>query len=369
MYRTPISLFYTRSIDSVQYGVNYTFRSDKLKTGILYVREPKDSTYKDYFVTRPNFNFKDFNLGAMFINTHDGRTNITENILSFDGFWRVPSSRLRFMGQFASNLGGNQNGQAFMLYNYFDYNPAGGPYYDLSYNRVSKDFQSSTSFNSQIGAPNDYEEINASGGYQWKFNRKYFSDMNWNGGYYRGRQISTGFNYQERFFTEFFYKVNDIINLDHYFEYNRPNDFDANNNMISWNNYDFSNNIKFLIGKSALYLGYEFGPYFGSHIIHPFASLDMVLLDRISLQFTYHYREVQNIKQTIFSTKLNWRIFPKLFLRSFFQEDTYNNMALWNTLIQYEFFAGSNIYFVINLEGEKLQNTVRYFKIGYDFNL
>jgi hypothetical protein len=95
----------------------------------------------------------------------------------------------------------------------------------------------------------------------------------------------------------------------------------------------------------------------------------MVLLDRISLQFTYHYREVQNIKQTIFSTKLNWRIFPKLFLRSFFQEDTYNNMALWNTLIQYEFFAGSNIYFVINLEGEKLQNTVRYFKIGYDFNL
>jgi len=369
IYRTPVSLFYTRSIDSIKYGANYTYRSDKLKAGMLFVREPKDATYKDYFVTRPNFNFKDFNLGGLFIYTNDGRTNNSENILSFDGFWRVPLSRLRFFGQFATNLGGNPNGQAFMLYNYFDYNPSGGPYYDLSYNRVSKEFRSSTSFNSQIGAPNDYEEINASGGYQWITGRKYFSNISLSGGYYRGRQISSGFNYQERFFTEFFYKLSDIINFYHYFEYNRPNDFDVNNNMVTRNNFDFSSQVKFLIGQNALYLGYEFGPYFDSYIKHPYASLEMVFLDRINMQVTYHYRDVQDIKQSIFSAKLNWRIFPKLFLRSFFQQDTYNKFALWNTLLQYEFFAGSNVYFVINLEGAKLQNTIRYFKIGYNFNL
>ncbi len=369
IFRTPISLFYTRAIDSIKYGGNYTYRGDKLKAGVLFVREPKDSTFKDYFVLRPNFNFKDFNLGGLYIYTKDGRTNVQEDIVSVDGFYRVPSSRLRFFGQFASNVGDKSNGQAFLLYNYFDYNPSGGLFYDLSFNRVTKEFHSSTSFNSQIGAPNDYEEINLSGGYQWITNRKYFSNINLSTGYYRGKQISTDFKYQERVYAELFYKLNDIINFDHYFEYNRPNDYDANNNIITRDNFDFNNSIKFLIGRSALYLGYEFGPYFGSFIKHPYANLDMIFLDKIYMQFTYHYRDVQDIKQSIFSAKFNWRIIPRLFLRSFYQQDTYSKLALWNTLLQYEFFAGSNIYFVINLEGEKLQNTIRYFKIGYNFNL
>lgn len=369
IFNTPISLFYTRSIDSIKYGANYTYRSDKLKAGTIFVREPKDSTFKDYFVTRPNFNFRDFNIGSMFIYTHDGRTNFNEQIISFDGFYRMPSNRLRFFGQFASNIGTDKNGQAFLLYNYYEYNQAGGPFYDISYGRANKDFTSSTSFNSQIGSPNDYEEISLSGGYQWKFNRKFFSDLNIDGGYYRGKQLTSDFVYQERVFGEMFYKLNDVLSFYHYIEYNRPDDFDENGNPIKRNNYDFNTNMKVLVGPNALNIGYEFGPYFGGFIKHPYASADMVFFDRVNMQVVYHYRDVLSIKQSIFRVKLNYQILQKLYLRTFFQNDTYNNMALWNTLLQYEFFAGSNVYFVFNLEGEKLQNTIRYFKIGYNFNL
>ena len=85
------------------------------------------------------------------------------------------------------------------------------------------------------------------------------------------------------------------------------------------------------------------------------------------MKFAYDYQSVFDIKQSIFSVKLDWRIIPRLYLRSYFQQDTYNRLAMWNTMLQYEFFAGSNIYLVLNLQGEKLQNTGRYFKVGYDF--
>ena len=142
-----------------------------------------------------------------------------------------------------------------------------------------------------------------------------------------------------------------------------------NGSVFRRNNFDFNNQVKLLIGRSAFYIGYEFGPYFGSHISHTYTNLDLVLFDRINMLFSYDYHTVFDIKQSIFSVNLNWRILPKLFLRSYFQQDTYNRLALWNSMLQYEFFAGSNIYLVMNLSGSKLQNTGRYFKIGYDFNL
>ena len=58
----------------------------------------------------------------------------------------------------------------------------------------------------------------------------------------------------------------------------------------------------------------------------------------------------------------------KLFLRSYFQRDNYSKQALWNPILQYEFFAGSNVYLVLNLNGDKLQNTAKYFKVGYEIN-
>lgn len=369
IYRTQMNLFYTRSIDSITYGANYTYRSDKMKVGFIAVHEPKDSTGKDYVVTRPNFNFKDFNIGGLFIYTKDGRTNIREHILSFDGFYRVPDTRFRFVGQIASNFFDKSKGQLWDIYSYYEFNPSGGPYYDISYDGATKNFHSSTSFNSQIGSPNDYDEVGGDLGYDWRKNRRMFSEINWNVAYYRGRQVSTNYIYQEKYSTNLYYRLSDIISLTHYLEYNRPSDTDPNGNVFRRNNYDVMNQLKVLLGRSAFYISYEFGPYFGSHISHTSTNLDLVLFDRINMTFSYDYHTVFQVKQSIFSVNLNWRIIPKLFLRSYFQQDTYNQLALWNSLLQYEFFAGSNIYLVMNLTGSKLQNTGRYFKIGYDFNL
>ncbi len=369
IYTTPINLFYTRSIDSIKYGVNYTYRSDKLKAGIVYVDEPKSPDEKQYFIARPKMNFGNLDLGGLLIYTNNRLTKTVDRILSFDGLVRVPNTRFDFSGQIASNFGYENNGMAVYFHQYYENNSSGGPFYDLIYDRIDKYFHTSTSFNSQIGAPNDYDEAYIQPGYLWKFNRKYFSEINVHGGYYRLRQVSTDFKFQEKGFMEVFYRLNDIINLDHYFEYNHPDDYDQAGNIIKRNNYDINNNIKFLIGRSALYIGYEFGPYFGSHVSHPYVNVDLVLFDKIAMRFAYDYQSVFDIKQSIFSARMDWRVVPKLFLRSYFQQDTYNRLAMWNTLVQYEFFAGSNIYFVLNLQGQKLQNTGRYFKIGYDFNL
>ncbi|RPI17257.1 MAG: hypothetical protein EHM58_10040 [Ignavibacteriae bacterium] len=367
IYRTPINLFYTRSIDSIDYGVNYTYRSDKLKAGFVYVNEPKDTTSKTFIAARPNLNFPDFNLGGLFIYTHDKRDGSIDRIMSFDGLLRVPNSRLRFSAQAAGSFN-EKSGLAYVLNSFYENSYTGGPYFSLSYGRIDKNFQSSTSFNSQTGAPNDYDEIAFQPGYSFRFDRKYFTDINFNLSYYRGRQLSTNFIFQERYGAELFYKLNDMISVDHYYEINRPNDYDVNGNMIRRSNYDLVNNIKFLIGSSALNIGYEFGKYYDSFIKHPYVNLDLVLFDMISLRLAYDYNRVFNIKQSIFSAKLDWRVIPQLYIRSYYQQDTHNRRALWNSMVQYEFFAGSSIYLVMNLQGEKLQNTGRYFKVGYEFN-
>ena len=59
----------------------------------------------------------------------------------------------------------------------------------------------------------------------------------------------------------------------------------------------------------------------------------------------------------------------RLYLRSFVQKDNYRKQGLWNTLLQYEFFAGSNVYLVLNQIGEHFEQTGQFFKVGYEVNL
>ncbi len=370
IYRSLINLFYTRAIDSIDYGANYTYRSDKLKTGIIYVEEPKDTAgnRQKYFVARPNTNFKDFNLGGMFVFNSDKTTSYSSKIISFDGIYRVPKTRVRFLGQYAMNLGEAINGKAFNLYSYYEFNDAGGPFYDISYNRVDKNFSSRTIFNSNVPVQNDYDETNVGGGYAWNINRKYFPFINLSGGYYYARELSSNFYFQERYSLQLFYKVNDWLSFFHSPEYNRPNDYDENGNVIRRTNILMDNNVKIIFGNNAFSAGYYGGSYFGSTLKNPYMNLDLIFFNRLSLKFNYYYQEVFDIKQSIYNVKVDYKVMERLYLRSFFQKDTYSARALWNTLLQYEFFAGSNIYFVLNLEGNKLQNTRRYFKVSYEFN-
>jgi hypothetical protein len=371
LYNTPINLFYTRAIDSIDYGTNYTYRSDLFKTGVAYVNEPKydktDSTEKSkqYFVARPKFNLPDFNIGGMFIYTDDRITNTTEKVISTDARVYLPY-RLRFIPQYVRTYDNKGDpGNAYYGYLYYEFDNSGGFYGDLSYSRFDKNFRSSTTFNDY---GNDYHTFSLSGGYNFVRNTKTFSNINLNAGYYTSRTVSDGFKYQERASANIYYKVNGWLSLSHYFELNYPNDLDANGNLIKRKNFLQEHYVKFLIGANSIGLDYFFGTYFGSYVINPSVSVNLNLVKNLSTGITWIYRELFDIKQTIYRIKLDYRIMDKLYLRSFFQKDTYGRKALWNTLLQYEFFAGSNAYLVLNLEGEKLQNTRSVFKVGYEFN-
>jgi hypothetical protein len=371
MYSTPITLFYTRSIDSIDYGGNYTFRSDLFKAGVTYVNEPKfdesDSTnkFKQYFVARPRFNLPDFNIGGMFIYTDDQTTNTQEKIFSADARVYLPY-RLRFIPQYVRTIDNNGDpGNAYSAYLYYEFDNSGGFYGDLSYNRYDKNFRSSTAFNDY---GNDYHSAFASVGYNIVRNTKLFSNINFSTSYYTARTLSEKFKYEERGGAHVNYKVNGWLNVSHSLELNYPNDFDENGKIITRKNFLQEHYAKVLIGANSIYAGYYFGTYFGTHLKNPYVGISLNPFNSLSASITLNYRELFNIKQTIYRIKVDYRIIDKLFLRTYFQKDTYRRLALWNTLLQYEFFAGSNAYFVLNLEGDKLQNTRRVFKLGYEFN-
>lgn len=378
IYRTPINLFYTRAIEDINYGFNYTYRSDLLKTGAVFVNDRDEQGNKrNFFIARPNIVTKNFNVGSIYINSSNEGTDYKENILSFDGLYRFPENPLRFQFQAANSWnkqeGIDQEGAAYKLYAYYEYNSAGGPFADVYYNRVNQGFNASTAFNSQIGLPNNFDELNISGGYYFVFDRKYFTDMNFSAGYYKGRNIHesdfypANFNFQNNVYVSSNYKVSEWLRFNQYFEINKPNDFDENGNVITRDNMGQEYTANIYLGPNFISTGYFFGPYFGSFIKNPYISGNIFLFDRLAISASLNYIDLFETKRTIFNSRLDWQVINKLYIRSYFQKDTYTKQALWNSIFQYEFFAGSNVYFVINLNGDKLQNTAKYFKVGYEF--
>lgn len=103
----------------------------------------------------------------------------------------------------------------------------------------------------------------------------------------------------------------------------------------------------------------------------------------MALTFSYRGRLTDLVEQDIYRIKLNYRIIDKLYLRSFYQinnrrdklDDTQRKLTAWNSLLQYEFFAGSNLYFVLNLQKDNnledhglFENAGKYFKFAYEVN-
>jgi len=377
IFRTPINLFYTRAIEDINFGANYTYRSDALKAGTVYVDDRDvNGDKRNFFITRPNYNGKNFNLGSLFIYSKNEGAAYEEKILSFDGFYRFPKNPVRFQFQYANSWNSTssikQEGGAFNLYSYYQYNDAGGPYADVSYRRVNKGFNASTSFNSQTGLPNNYDEISASGGYKFVFDRKYMNDININGGFYKlgilhdDGFFTSGFKLQNNLFINSNFKVAEWLRFNQYFEYNTPNDFE-NGQLITRTNTAQEYNASFFLGTNYINIGYFFGPYFGSFIKNPYASGNIFLFDKLALSASISFFDVAGEKRTILNTRMDYKIMNRVYLRSFFQRDNFNKLALWNSILQYEFFAGSSVYLVFNLNGDRLQNTRKYFKVGYDF--
>ncbi|MBN8583707.1 MAG: hypothetical protein J0M37_01325 [Ignavibacteria bacterium] len=369
LFNTPINLFYTRAISNIDYGFNYTYRSDKFKLGAVYVQEDTlpfaPGSKRSFIAARPKFNFQDFNIGGLIVHTRDTLNNFKETVVDVDAKIKGPS-RFWFIPQIAHSFNADgSGGNMYNAYLFYESNSNGGPFMDASYTRYDSNFNASTLFNNY---GNDYDEISVSGGYQFVRNTKTFSNISVNAGFYRARRLSDGFNYQNGFNLNAFYKVNGWLNISHYLSYDRPNDFDANNEKITYDNVLGETFAKVLFGSNSISAGFYGGKYFGSTLYNPYANIDLSFFGRLRLIGSYNYREFADVKQSIYSVKLDLKVFDKLYLRSYFQKDTYGKRALWNTMVQYEFFGGSNVYLVLNLDGDRLQYTRRYFKVSYEFN-
>jgi hypothetical protein len=364
-----LNLFYTRAIQNIDYGVNYTYRSNKLKAGLVYVEEEKDifGNKRKFFIARPNFNSPKLNFGSFFIYSDDKTNNYQDKILSLDGKISLPL-RFKFSPQIVTNFSNDKLRNAYHLHLYYEFNSAGGPYGDLIYTRFDNKFNALTLFNDY---GDNYDEIFAGYGYKFVRNNKYFSDMNFFTSYYRAKTLTGNFTHQESGSVSFYHKTLSWLSFYHELQLNFP-DENANGTIAHRKNFLQEHNVKFLIGPNALLFGYFFGPYYGTYLKNPYANLDLSFFEKLGVNISYSHRE-EDIVQSIYRIKLDYKILEKLYLRSFYQISIYHNQSdknntLWNTLLQYEFFAGSNIYFVLNLSGKELENTGRYFKIGYEFN-
>lgn len=367
IYRSTMDLFYTRAIENIELGGNYTYRSDNLKLGSIFVQEePIDSlgNRDQFFILRPRYDYKDGNIGGFFIYSKLRALGEQQRIVSFDGSYRFPTNPLRFFGQFASNMEGN----AFKGGGYYQFNNQGGFYADWAYTRVDENFRAPTYFNSQLRDAHNFDEIFTSAGHNFVYDRPMFSDFNFNGGYYKLRRLSDDFVYQERISGNFNVRINNMLYVNNYVEYNRPNDYDNNGNLITRTNLNHEIFVNLLLGSNTVNFGYYYGTYFGSYIKNPYANFSFIFFDRLGFRGGISYVDFFDIKQTIYNLRLDYRILDKLFFRGYYGRNTNTKQALLNTMIQYEFFAGSNLYFVLNLEGEKLDYTRRYFKVGYEFS-
>ncbi len=365
IFRTPINLFYTRAIENIRYGLNYTFRSDLLKAGAVVVEDENTSGggRRTLFIARPNGTLGDATVGSLFV--YERRPDGTgTGIGSIDASYRFRDNPLFFSGQYAVS-GTNPAYEAAAVY---QSNDAGGSFGSARYRRIAKGFQSSTSFNQQIGVPDDYDETGGEVGYKWIADREFFSAVTLAGNYYRARRVSDHFLYQDNISLSLYNKATGWMSFSHYAEYNRPNDVNKTGEVITYDNFIQDHNVKFLIGNNALNVGCFFGSYFGSYVTNPYASFDIFLLDALGVNVSYSYRKFFDIKQSVVNVRLDYRVVKDLYLRTFYQRDTYSRQSLLNAMIQYEFFAGSNAYIVINLDGDKLQYTRRYFKITYEFS-
>lgn len=383
IYRTPINIFYTRAVQDINYGLNYTYRSNNLKAGVAYFEEESrpgaNGERHKFFVARPNFVFQKFTLGSTVVVDDDPADSDIHKTLSFDSKIDL-FSRWVFQPQFVTHSAGNSQGNAYRGHLYYQFDGGGGPYADIIYNRFDKHFDVATLFNNY---GNDYDEMIIGGGYNFVRNVRYFSFINAGAQYYKAQRLSDSFTYQEYVNTYVEYKVNNWLSLNHSLEYNRPDDFKNDTTIVQRTNVLQDHNVKFIYGNHTLILGYHFGPFYGSYLHNPYGDLNLAFLGKLGLSFSYRGRETDLVEQDIYRIKLNYRIMDKLYLRSFYQinnrtdkriDDT-RKLTAWNSLLQYEFFAGSNLYFVLNLQKDNdledhglFENAGKYFKFAYEIN-
>lgn len=366
IYRMPITIFYTRAIQDIQWGGNYTFRSNDVKAGVVSVQDELDSDGDRIFekrhltVGRATWQGSDLGFGTTLLYGRNAGTKAVERVVSVDGRAELPGN-FRFQPQFVSNMHGN----AFQLQLARLYNWAGGVYGTLQYRRFGYGFDVSTLFNNY---GTEYDERYAQLGYRSVSNRALFSQTEVSAEYFKAATLASRFVYQEYGALYLSNKVLENLQLEHRLEINRPQQATAAG-IVTHKNTLQDHSAKVILGPQAITVGYNFGPYFGTYLKNPYVNARIIFWERLAWNITLNHLGYADVSQTIIRVKMDVRLMERLYLRSFVQRDNYRKRGLWNTLLQYEFFAGSNVYLVLNQVGERFEQTGQFFKVGYEVNL
>jgi hypothetical protein len=265
---------------------------------------------------------------------------------------------LRFSPQWTTA----SHGSAYQLSLSLPRDWAGGPYGSALYRKFGRGFEVSTLFN-DYGT--EYDEVSFEAGHRSVSTRPLFSQIETYAGYYAARTLGTRFTYQEAASLGISTLALEFLNLNHRIEVNRP-DEETTTGVVQHRNVLQDHSAKLILGSHAITFGYNFGPYFGSSLKNPYANARIILWERLAWDVTLNHRRYADVRQTIVRVKMDVRLMEQLYFRSFVQRDDFRRRGLWNTLLQYEFFAGSNVYLVLNQEGERFENSGKFFKVGYE---
>lgn len=363
LYRTPINIFYTRALQNIRWGGNYTYRSNDFKAGVVAVQDESEvggqPGRRNLLAVRSRWQSPAVNIGTTLLYGKHLADGAQERVASVDALVNLPLG-LRFFPQVVAGGGGS----AYQAQLSLPRDWAGGPYGTALYRRFGQGFEVSTLFN-DYGT--GYDEVSVETGYRSVSTRSLFSQIEASGFYYRARTLVSRFTYQEAVGLSVSSLATEFLNLTHSVEFNSP-DEETDAGVVSRRNVLQNHSAKWILGAHAITFGYNFGPYFGSYLKNPYINARLIAWDRLAWDITVTHRSYADVSQTIMRVKLDFRVIDHLYFRSFIQKDDYTGRGLWNSLLQYEFFAGSNVYLVLNQEGERFEQSGKFFKVGYEMN-
>jgi hypothetical protein len=364
IYRTPIPLFYTRGVQRINWGTNYTFRSNTVKSGVVLVEDEADGVNGEEVrrraIARATINTGDATIGTTLLYGTNRTTRETERVVNVDAVANLPFN-LRLTPQWATN----SRGSAYLMQLARPRNWAGGWSGVASYRRFGRGFDLSTLY-TEYGT--EYDQVYLESSYRNVSNRPLFSQLEFTANYSRSRTLDATFMHQNSAGLDISYLLTENMFVTHRFETNRPNDL-HDNEIVTRKNFLQYHSIRFILGPQAITFGYTAGPYFGTTLSNPWFNALVILWDRLAWDVTLNHRTFAGVRQTIVRAKVDVRLIDRLYFRSFIQRDSFTRQGLWNSLLQYEFFAGSNVYLVFDQEGERFERSGKTFKVGYEIDL
>lgn len=362
-FHTPINLFYTRNLEEIKYGTNVKYRKTDFTSNAYWVNS--DNT--NYFILRATQNVlrsSEISLMGIYVDKLQ-----PEKVGNIDANFVLPYN-LSITTQLCGTSQDTNLSHAYHVS--VKRIPVWGWKFILSREYIKPYFNPSTSFILFDDFVSHHVEL----GYMYPtrnqlipamfLNSSYNHWENTNGEFLRDEysgiigaqlkgnlQIGTGYTQEHRLWRDNYY---------------------SNKTVQVYASYQKENTI--------LNVSYTGGEYYGTMLTFLQGGINIGMFRKVTLsasticQSLKHMDNVESTKYT-WALKCNYRMLPKLSLRTFIQWSEIGDKFETNFLISYEFFTGSHIYFVWNdvrdiefnstRELPPLQDRRAFFKVCYQF--